>query len=64
MDFEIIVPEGKETVDIVVKGPGDVPVSTGEIDLYKWEQDDGWRLINKNKRLITNDTGLVKIPKF
>lgn len=62
LDFEIIVPEGKETVDIVVKGPQDEPVSTGEIKLFKWEENDGWQLINKNKRLITKDTGLVQIP--
>ena len=63
MDFEIIVPEGKETVDIVVRGPSGAPVNSGEVYLYKWEENGGWQHINKNKRLVTDgNTGLVKIP--
>ena len=41
MDFEIIVPEGKETVDIVVRGPSGAPVNSGEVYLYKWEENGG-----------------------
>lgn len=63
-DFELVMPSGQETHDVVVGGlDGSTPVSDAKIDIYKWEQPDaeqlsGWQLVQSYQ---TNYNGVANL---
>ncbi|AOY76051.1 S8 family peptidase [Clostridium formicaceticum] len=61
-DFELTVPGGQETVDIVVKDRnGNLPAAYARVDIYKWgATEGGWQMVQS---YTADNNGVVRLSQ-